>query len=52
LRHEADAFAVSRPSISTFLQGSVVQFSAHVQRCLQFFPLLAVRVQTIFERQS
>ena len=51
LRYVADTLTVRRPSISTLLQGSVVQFTAHVQRGLQLFLLLAIRIQAIFERQ-
>ena len=41
-----------RPCLTTLLQGRVVQFSAHVERCLQFSSLLAIRIKTIFERSS
>jgi hypothetical protein len=47
-----DALAVRRPCLTTLLQGRVVQFSAHIERCLQFFSLPAIRIKTIFERSS
>ena len=52
LRYVVDALVSRRPSIPTFLQSGVVKFSAQIQRCLQLFSLLTVRVQTIFEGQS
>ena len=52
LRLVVDALAVRRPGLTTLLQGRVVQFSAHLERGLQFFPLPAIRIQTILERTS
>ena len=48
----SDTFAVRGPGITTFLQARVVQLSAHVEGCLQFFTLLAIRIQAIFEGKS
>lgn len=52
LLYVVDALAVRRPCITTLLQGRVVKLSTHVQRCLQFFSLPAIRVKAIFERSS
>jgi hypothetical protein len=52
LLYVVDALAVRRPCLATLLQRSVVQFSTHVEGCLQFFSLLAVRVKAVFERSS
>ena len=52
LLYVVDALAVRRPCLTTLLQGRVVQLSAHVEGCLQFFSLPAIRVKAIFERSS
>src|SRR5215468_11109968 len=52
LLYVVDALAVRRPGLTTLLQGRVVQFSTHIEGCLQFFSLPAIRVKAIFERSS
>ena len=52
LLYVVDALAVRRPGLPTLFNGRVVQFSAHLERGLQFFSLPTIRIQSIFERSS